>query len=431
MPVLFATLLLAATSRSAAKCGEAVLEFSQDRKNVMIVLAVYVGIIVMILKSRTRKKHHVKAEKRPSAAGALSEALSAAAGCVFLACSYFLLLNEHYRIRLTGQHDVPYLDKLSGLSLEQFTALVGLSLSVVVLLGSAGMTLVTENNKNSTMERLSRKEAYAVVALFMQIVITAWFLIARAWYALFKSETSFQFRQWTGLLWGLFFAGVGQVCVLLYHYLRREMGVFKFGAELIQPERAPKYNDSFSYQVGKHFFQPASFALMGAYLIGSWKFSLMPDSYYVEIPGVDWLHVLLQLLCVDMFTVVNHMAEHALSVLYIASHKPHHRFVSPTMFDAFDGSVTDTTLLILFPLFCTMRTLWFVNAWSYIAFGFVYSVHFMLIHSEWAHPFDSLASKFGIYVARDHHVHHAKFLYNYAHFFTFWDRALGTYREDV
>jgi len=38
---------------------------------------------------------------------------------------------------------------------------------------------------------------------------------------------------------------------------------------------------------------------------------------------------------------------------YRKSHKPHHRFTNPKLFDAFNGSLSDTFFMILVPLFAT------------------------------------------------------------------------------
>jgi hypothetical protein len=51
---------------------------------------------------------------------------------------------------------------------------------------------------------------------------------------------------------------------------------------------------------------------------------------------------------------LSHWQEHKLSPkIYQKSHKPHHRFLNPKMFDAFNGSVADTVAMILVPLFLT------------------------------------------------------------------------------
>lgn len=58
-----------------------------------------------------------------------------------------------------------------------------------------------------------------------------------------------------------------------------------------------------------------------------------------------------------------HYAEHKVSAkLYQLSHKPHHRFVNPIMFDAFDGSLLDTLLMILLPLTIVTQLVWPVPA---------------------------------------------------------------------
>jgi hypothetical protein len=174
-----------------------------------------------------------------------------------------------------------------------------------------------------------------------------------------------------GLCWGLGLTGVGQVVVVFYHFLRRSCGLFP--ARLHQPKRPPKH-DSFAWQTVGHFAKPSAFALMGLYLSATYLLGWMPPSYYDLHAPVAFPHVLLQLVVVDVFTVINHVAEHSVSELYVASHKPHHRFVSPQLFDAFDGTIADTALLILLPLFCTMRLLPMVHTWSYIVFGMSYSM---------------------------------------------------------
>ena len=443
MPVLLGTLLLALSSQSfqhfleetfsflAVICAERLWELLGV--TVMVSVASYVLVNARrFIKGGGAKSAEMELEeeefaKQPVAPGAMSEALSGAAGIAFTTAAYTLLLSEHrFKFSHAGREATPYLERLVEINPTQLLSMVTLSLSFVVLLGCAGMTLALDD---TDMPRLSRLDAYCVVGLVVQACFVIWLVGLQTWY-FFTGQAQFD-HAWNGLLWGLFFAGFGQVLIIIYHFCRSELGWFRFGAELIQPDRPSKKQETFYQQMIHHIFQPSAFALMGFYLIGIWKASLMPESYYQEDASVDWFHVLLQLLVVDVFTVINHMGEHSLASLYIASHKSHHRFVSPTLFDAFDGSLLDTVLLILFPLFCTCRTLTFVNTWSYIAFGFVYSTHFMLIHSEWPHFLDSVATKLAIYTANDHHVHHARFVYNYAHFFTFWDRALGTYREHV
>ena len=440
MPVVLVTLFLALSSQSfqtfleetfsllAVLCAERLWE---------LILATVVASGLSYVAAGWYAKNNKEEEfieeleedelkKQPGAPGALTEALSATAGVAF-ACSTYVLLISGQRFNFkSGRDGAPYLERLAELEPDQLLAMIVLSASFVVLIGCAGMSLALEDKD---WPRMSRLEAFCVVGLFVQCLMTIWLAGLQAWY--FFTGHAQSYRAWNGLLWGLFFAGAGQVFVIAYHFARCNLGWFRKGLDLIQPHRPPNKQTSFLQQMLQHLAQPSAFALMGCYLIGIWKASLMPESYYVEDVPVNWFHVLVQLLVVDMFTVMNHMAEHSLAVLYVSSHKPHHRFVSPTLFDAFDGSLLDTTILILLPLFCTCRALAFVNTWSYIAFGFVYSTHFMLIHSEWPHHTDTLASKLAVYTAKDHHVHHARFVYNYAHFFTFWDRFLGTYREQI
>jgi len=224
--------------------------------------------------------------------------------------------------------------------------------------------------------------------------------------------------------------GAGQVAVVAYHATRHFGGWFARGAH--QPNKLkPATPRSFFWLVVGHFAKPSAFALMGAYLTVTFLLGWMPRAYYDVDARVDWLHVLLQVAAVDMFTVINHIAEHALPALYVPSHKAHHRFIAPVLFNAFDGTNADTTLLILLPLFCTMRLLPMVHCWSYIAFGVTFSTHLCLIHSEWPHPWEPIGDALAVYSSRDHQAHHKFFNVNYAHFFKTWDRLAGTYRANL
>lgn len=125
----------------------------------------------------------------------------------------------------------------------------------------------------------------------------------------------------------------------------------------------------FGEGVVTHLSQPEGFLLLGSYLIGTWMFNLMPASYYSFDGGIDWPMVMVQLLVQDLVQYLMHRAEHSVSTtIYINSHKPHHRFTNPRLFDAFNGSAADTFLMILVPLFVTANLV-HTNVWSYMAFG--------------------------------------------------------------
>ena len=115
-------------------------------------------------------------------------------------------------------------------------------------------------------------------------------------------------------------------------------------------------------------------------------------------------------------------------MIYKNTHAAHHIHTTPMLYDAFDGSVLDTGLMILLPLLITSR---FVNAniWSYMTFGTIYANMLTLIHSKEDHPWDPYARTMGIGTAEDHRVHHKTFKWNYGHIFTYWDRICDTYLE--
>ena len=158
---------------------------------------------------------------------------------------------------------------------------------------------------------------------------------------------------------------------------------------------------------------------------------VMPYSYYHYDGGVRWWMVGAQVCSQDFLMFALHLFEHKGPLgpeFYRKSHKPHHRFVNPRLFDAFDGSVPDTFCMILIPLATTAQLL-HANVWEYMLFGSLWSSWLCLIHSEVHHPWDAAFRRLGLGTAADHHVHHRTFIYNYGHTMMWWDRLAGTYRK--
>lgn len=226
-----------------------------------------------------------------------------------------------------------------------------------------------------------------------------------------------------GLVLGLSAVIIGQIFVLAYFCILK---IF-FNKHLIKIQQLETRNYDISEGVTTHLSQPEGFLLLGGYLICYWIFGLMPSSYYSFYSGINWTQVLLQLLTQDFIQYCMHLVEHKLdSRLYRLSHKPHHRFTNPRLFDAFNGSITDTVLMILVPLFLTSRVV-HVNVWTYMTFGTIYANWLTLIHSEFSHPWDLLFRFIGFGTAADHHIHHKFFKFNYGHLFMYWDILFGTY----
>jgi sterol desaturase/sphingolipid hydroxylase (fatty acid hydroxylase superfamily) len=227
-----------------------------------------------------------------------------------------------------------------------------------------------------------------------------------------------------GLSLGILAVAVGQVFTVTYHALRR--AGFLGATQRIQAQDR-QYN--FLEGVMTHFAQPEGFALIGGYLVGTWMLGWMPESYYSFAGGINWKHVAAQLLLQDLIQALMHLGEHKVSAwVYKNSHKPHHRFINPRMFDAFNGSLTDTLLMIIVP-FVIVARLVPANVWSYMTFGSLYANWLVLIHSEFHHPWDGLFHRIGFGTAGDHHVHHRLFVYNFGHLFAYWDRVFGTYKS--
>lgn len=229
-----------------------------------------------------------------------------------------------------------------------------------------------------------------------------------------------------GLSLGLLAVAVGQVFVLIYFYLFREG--YLCPMKVIQKEGVPKYQ--WNEGVATHLAQPEGFVLLGSYLIGTWMFGLMPSTYYSFTGGINITHVFAQLLLQDFIQFLMHIMEHkAHPYFYRISHKPHHRFTNPRMFDAFNGSFYDTFCMILIPLYLT-ALLVPANVWSYMAFGSLYANWLTLIHAEYHHVWDkAIFDRIGFGTSADHHVHHKLFIWNFGHLFTYWDRLFGTYKS--
>lgn len=228
-----------------------------------------------------------------------------------------------------------------------------------------------------------------------------------------------------GLILGILAVVVGQIFVLLYFFTWKRGGFGKLHP--IQKVGAPEYVVMEGLMI--HLAQPEGFVMLGGYLAVTWMFGLMPPSYYSFSGGINWYHVALQLLIQDGIQYAMHNLEHNLdNRIYISSHKPHHRFTNPKMFDAFNGSAADTLLMILIPLVLTARLVP-ANMWSYMVFGTLYANWLTLIHSEYVHPWDRFFRMLGFGTAADHHVHHKLFVYNYGHLFMYWDMAMGSYRN--
>ena len=220
-------------------------------------------------------------------------------------------------------------------------------------------------------------------------------IFPREWYDM-EPRTFWGTDKWPsplGLTLGISAVIVGQIFMLFYFCVRRTGMLGNIIA--IQKEGAPAYE--LIEGLFTHLAQPEGFIMLGGYLAGTWMFGLMPSTYYSFEGGINWLHVLMQLLVQDLIQYLMHMIEHKLDKrLYQKSHKPHHKFTNPRLFDAFNGSVADTFLMILVPLFCTARLIK-ANVWSYMAFGSIYANWLTLIHAEYAHPWDHMFRLIGNY----------------------------------
>eukprot|EP00554_Chaetoceros_debilis_P002835 CAMPEP_0194091028 /NCGR_PEP_ID=MMETSP0149-20130528/41324_1 /TAXON_ID=122233 /ORGANISM="Chaetoceros debilis, Strain MM31A-1" /LENGTH=313 /DNA_ID=CAMNT_0038775481 /DNA_START=97 /DNA_END=1038 /DNA_ORIENTATION=- len=234
-----------------------------------------------------------------------------------------------------------------------------------------------------------------------------------------------------GLILGILAVFIGHVFLVPIFYLYRQGYLSTDGKtkpQSIQSSGARDYH--FGEGLQTHLSQPEGFVLLGLYLTVTWMLNLMPQSYYSFEGTIQWGRVFLCLAAQDGLQYAMHRLEHRVSPeFYKLSHKPHHRFTNPRLFDAFNGSVPDTVLMILLPLFATANLVRDCNVWTYMAFGSMYANWLVLIHSEYVFPWDGVFRSLGLGTPADHHVHHKLFKYNYGHLFLWFDQIGGTYRD--
>lgn len=233
-------------------------------------------------------------------------------------------------------------------------------------------------------------------------------------------------RHPLGLTLGISAVAIGHVFLLLYFRLHQQQLLGKTTS--IQSRGAVRYD--YYTALSNHLSQPGGFVLLGLYLAVTWIFDMLPPSYYYFTGGIHYTRVAMCLICQDLVQYIMHRIEHvAHPKIYKISHKPHHKFTNPKLFDAFDGSVPDTAIMILLPLFVTAHVVRDCNVWTYMAFGSIYANWLTLIHSETTFCWERAFRMLGLGTAGDHHVHHKFFKYNFGHTFMWFDWVKGTYRN--
>lgn len=254
-------------------------------------------------------------------------------------------------------------------------------------------------------------------------------IFPKYWYSVNPDVSLVNEPKPLGLILGIMAVFVGHVFLVPIFYLFRK-GYLTGGKEPKSIQSSGARNYYFSEGLVSHLSQPEGFVLLALYLSITWMYNLMPRSYYSFEGGIQWSKVLTCLATQDGLQYAMHRLEHCVSPeFYKVSHKPHHRFTNPRLFDAFNGSIPDTVLMILVPLYATANIVRDCNVWTYMAFGSMYANWLVLIHSEYVFPWDNLFRRFGLGTPGDHHVHHKVFKYNYGHLFMWFDRIGGTYKD--
>jgi len=217
-------------------------------------------------------------------------------------------------------------------------------------------------------------------------------------------------RHPLGLTLGISAVAIGHIFVLLYFHIYQRHQLL--GPTIsIQSKGPAQY--IYSKALANHLSQPGGFLLLGLYLTLTWVYDLLPPSYYTFDGGIQYPTLFFCLVIQDGVQYLMHRMEHiSHPKVYRISHKPHHKFTNPKLYDAFDGSILDTAIMILLPLFITAHIFRNANVWTYMAFGSIYANWLTLIHAEVGMPWDYVFRKLGLGTSADHHVHHKFFRWN-------------------
>lgn len=178
--------------------------------------------------------------------------------------------------------------------------------------------------------------------------------------------------------------------------------------------------------VASHFLSPSGAPLVLSYIVVYFLSGKMKPSYYEE-SSFDPRNVFLQLYVVDFFMFCAHYASHNKpfgSAVYKLTHAPHHIHKNPRMTDAFDGSLGDTTCMIVFPLFLTSRII-VASFLDYACFGACYSALLTLLHARSSHRWESTLvwTEMRLGTSEQHRLHHKTLTKKYGHIFSVWDTA--------
>ena len=234
--------------------------------------------------------------------------------------------------------------------------------------------------------------------------------------------------------WLLGFAGVGGTCaggllaVAVSHAFAVAYEARRWRNQQRKHHSAVSCDAMLLVRVASHLSHPEGLLLLVLYLVGTWYAGVLPPSYYETLGrGVSFRSVAAQLVVQDAFMYAGHRAQHYWK---LRSHHAHHLIKIPDAFDAFDGSVTDTVLMILMPFLLTAHALKAanvtVNVYDYMCFGSLYANALFFLHSDAPHSWDNVFRRIGLGTQREHHAHHAKPCIRFGHLLTWWDVCAGT-----
>ena len=177
----------------------------------------------------------------------------------------------------------------------------------------------------------------------------------------------------------------------------------------------------------KHILVYEGIPLSYTFLFIYWYTGLLPKTYYNLTFKFETTKFITMLLLQDFIQFISHLIAHKLKLRY---HIPHHKAIIPKTIDAFQGSILDTILMVLLPLFFTLQVIQ-TNCLTLQIFGSFYSSYLILIHANYEHKWEKYTSKLGFLTTKDHREHHKRRIVNFGHIFIFWDLIFKTYYKEI
>ncbi len=196
-----------------------------------------------------------------------------------------------------------------------------------------------------------------------------------------------------------------------------------------------KFPNSKDYirEIGYSFFTMALFAFVPFFIVKNPAVAVH-TTLYKNISDHGWLYFFLAfpLMAImhDTYFYWMHRLMHN-KKLFKIFHVVHHQSTNPSPWAAYSFHPFEAVIEMgIYPIFLFTIPIHYLHFFIFFFFSIVYNVYGHLGYELYSKNFSS--SKFGKWIntSVSHNQHHQYFKGNYGLYFTFWDRMMGTMRED-